>query len=99
LEEQKKMAYVTSFERLGMKKGRKAGRQEGRQEGQQVASDIMLRFLRQKFGDKLLPEIEQQINTLTLEQLKDLTDNSLNFSTNADLEVWLQQQKRPAPEN
>jgi hypothetical protein len=50
----------------------------------------VLRLLRQKFGDELLPEVEQQISTLTLEQLKDLTDNWLNFSTLADLEVWLQ---------
>ncbi|NWJ95427.1 MAG: hypothetical protein HXX20_06545 [Chloroflexi bacterium] len=38
LEGEEKMAYITSFERIGIEKGRK------------VASDIVLRWLKQKFG-------------------------------------------------
>ncbi|MEI6043558.1 MAG: hypothetical protein WCS37_04095 [Chloroflexota bacterium] len=33
LEEEAKMAYVTSFERLGIEKGRKEGWERGREEG------------------------------------------------------------------
>ncbi|MEI6046990.1 MAG: DUF4351 domain-containing protein [Chloroflexota bacterium] len=82
LEGEEKMAYITSFERIGMEKGLKEG-----------ASDIVLRLLKQKFGGELTPEIAQQISTLTLAQLENLTDNWLSFSTTADLESWLQVQK------
>jgi hypothetical protein len=109
LEEDAKMAYVTSFERLGrreglkegLEKGREEGREEGIREGQQAgATEIVCRLLKRKFGQNdFTPEIEQQIGTLTLAQLEDLSDNLLNFSTKADLEVWLQLQKADAPDS
>ncbi|NWJ97528.1 MAG: DUF4351 domain-containing protein [Chloroflexi bacterium] len=87
--EEEKMAYVTSFERLGIEKGIEKGLEKGRK----VASDIVLRQLRQKFGSTLLPEAEQQVSTLTLEQLDALSDLSWSFPTTTELENWLRLQK------
>ncbi|MEI6043182.1 MAG: DUF4351 domain-containing protein [Chloroflexota bacterium] len=129
LEEDVKMAYVTSFERLGIEKGReeglKEGLEKGREEGieegikeglvkglvkgleeglvkgqQTGATEIVLRLLKRKFGNgEFTSEIEQQINTLTLAQLEDLSDHLLNFSNRANLEAWLQLQKGPPSDN
>ncbi|MBI4601828.1 MAG: hypothetical protein HY721_07690 [Planctomycetes bacterium] len=43
------MPYVTSFERIGIKKGRRVGRTEGRAEGLEEAIEA---FLRSRFGRK-----------------------------------------------
>ncbi len=61
-EESKSMPYITSVERLGIKKGKQEGRQEGRQEGllEGLLEGISL-GLKLKFGEAgqtLLPEIE-----------------------------------------
>lgn len=46
-EESTKMAYVTSVERIGIRKGLEQGRQEGRKEGE---SAMLLRLIERKFG-------------------------------------------------
>lgn len=62
-EEEQKMPYVTSAERIGIEKGRQEGRQEGIQEGlrEGLIEGITL-ALRLKFGEnsqELLPEIRR----------------------------------------
>ena len=50
-EESKKMEYITSVERIGMRKGRIEGRQEGRREGVMAGeSTVINRLLESKFG-------------------------------------------------
>ena len=56
-EEEKRMAYVTSIERMGQEKGRQEGLQEGRRQGLLTGIQVSLE---QKFGPEglqLLPEI------------------------------------------
>jgi predicted transposase YdaD len=59
LEQEKNMPYVTSVERIGLRRGldrgRKEGRQEGRKEGrkegrQEGEATVLLRLIELKFG-------------------------------------------------
>jgi predicted transposase YdaD len=65
--------------------------QEWREEAQQdEARSLVLRLLKRRLG--LLPsEVESYINTLALNQLEDLAEALLDFSTVADLTGWLEQ--------
>jgi len=64
------------------------GRQEGRQEGEK---DLILRLLNRRVGeiDALLIE---RITGLSIEQLENLGEALLDFSSVADLEAWLNPQ-------
>ncbi len=64
-EEQTKMPYVTSIERLSKQEGREEGREEGRQQGQ---ARVLLRLITLKFG---LPSeaVREQIATADPETL------------------------------
>ncbi|MDD1415653.1 DUF4351 domain-containing protein [Dolichospermum sp. ST_con] len=67
--------------------GRQEGKQEGRQEGEK---DLILRLLHRRIGgiDALLIE---RITGLSIEQLENLGEALLDFSSVADLEAWLTQ--------
>jgi hypothetical protein len=76
-EEQAKMPYVTSVERLGRQQGREegreegreAGREEGREEGrQQGEALVLLRLITLKFGPPSLA-VREQIATADAETL------------------------------
>ena len=66
-EEGEKMPYVTSVERIGIRKGHQKGRQEGRR---QEAKHLLRRLLTRRFGS--LPEWSEakleQADTATLEE-------------------------------
>lgn len=85
-EEQKRMRYVTSIERLAREEGQTAGRAKGRVE---EGMELVLRQLRRRFGS-LAPELEQRIRALTVEQVEGLAEALLDFAGPADLEKWLQ---------
>jgi hypothetical protein len=58
-EEERRMPYITSVERIGIRKGREQGRQEGMREGLLAAIELILE---QKFGSEgsdLLPDISE----------------------------------------
>jgi predicted transposase/invertase (TIGR01784 family) len=61
-------------------------KEEGRQEGERA---IILRLLNRRLG-RLSSEMQAQIGTLTLEQLEDLGEALLDFSTLEDLQQWMQ---------
>ncbi len=48
IEQEKKMQYITSVERIGIQKGLQQGRQEGRQEGEAA---ILIKQMQRRFGD------------------------------------------------
>jgi predicted transposase YdaD len=51
LEQERNMPYVTSVERIGLRRGRKEGLQEGRKEGRQEGeATVLLRLIELKFG-------------------------------------------------
>ncbi len=68
------------------------GRQEGRQEGQQIGeAAVTLRILRRKLGS-LSPGLEQQIGSLSVEQLEALAECLLELESQDELQAWLDQQ-------
>ena len=75
----------------GRQEGKQEGRQEGKQEGKQEGEkNLILRLLHRRIGeiDALLIE---RITGLSIEQLENLGEALLDFSSVADLEAWLTQ--------
>ncbi|MDZ8026600.1 MAG: DUF4351 domain-containing protein [Nostoc sp. DcaGUA01] len=67
--------------------------EEGIQQGlQQGELKIIQRQLTRRIG-AITPELQQQLAGLSLTQLEDLAEALLDFSTEADLVAWLQQQQ------
>jgi Domain of unknown function (DUF4351) len=64
------------------------GRQEGRQEGKE---DLILRLLNRRIGE-IDTSLIERIQGLSIEQLENLGEALLDFSSIADLENWLNQQ-------
>ena len=64
------------------------GKQEGRQEGKQ---DLVLRQLNRRIG-KIDASLIERIQGLSIEQLENLGEALLDFTTLADLETWFNQQ-------
>ncbi|MBD2340932.1 DUF4351 domain-containing protein [Calothrix sp. FACHB-156] len=84
-EQERTMSYITTGERIGYERGREEGRQEGRQEGEQI---LVLRLLQKRLGD--LPEqLRLRIQTLSLNQLEELSEVLLDFTAIEDLLSWL----------
>jgi predicted transposase/invertase (TIGR01784 family) len=70
--------------------GEEIGREEGREEGQR---SLVLLLLNQKIGP--LPDrLAVQITELELDQLEALAVALLNFTTGAELDLWLASQKK-----
>jgi predicted transposase YdaD len=66
------------------------GWQEGLQQGrQQEALAILLCQLNRRFGS-IAPEVESQVQALSLAQLEDLSEALLDFGNPSDLLKWLQ---------
>ncbi|NOT62605.1 MAG: DUF4351 domain-containing protein [Acidobacteria bacterium] len=83
IEEEHRMQYVTSWERLGREDGLKEGLQKG-------ATAITLRQLQRKVG-VLSARVEKRIRTLPLETVERLSEALLDFKTSRDLNVWLKE--------
>jgi predicted transposase/invertase (TIGR01784 family) len=85
------MTAWEELQQMGLDRGILIGKQEGKQEGrQEEALTLNLRQLRKRFG--ALDEITlAQIGRLTLDQLGDLSESSLDFKTKDDLDNWLSQ--------
>lgn len=71
------------------------GIQQGKQEG---TLSLVLRLLRRRIGP-IEPGIEEQIRKLSLEQLENLGEVLLDFSTVSDLVAWLQAQQERSQTN
>jgi predicted transposase/invertase (TIGR01784 family) len=70
----------------GEQKGERLGEERGILKGEQT---VILRQLARRIGD-VSPELQSQIQSLSLYQLEALADALLDFSTLADLRTWLQ---------
>jgi len=77
---------IVEAKEQGREEGKIEGKIEGRVEGERA---IVLRLLNRRVGN--LPDaVVSQIQSLSVEQLEALGDALLDFSTLADLEVWLE---------
>jgi len=85
-EQERTMRYVTTGERIGYERGVQEGRQEGRQEGEQ---GIIMRQLQRRVGE-LSPQLQECIQSLSLNQLEALGEALLDFTGMEDLLNWLQ---------
>ena len=89
------MLGLEEFEqtRLGQEllaEGREEGRQEGRQEGLiEGQTALILRLLARRTGE-IPPETKTRIRQLSLEQLEDLGEILLDFTSQEDLIAWLE---------
>jgi hypothetical protein len=75
LEEETRMPYITSVERLGMQRGE---------------ATLVLRLLNRRLG-QVTTSVEKQVRQLSVEQLEDLGEALLDFENEADLLHWLSQ--------
>jgi predicted transposase YdaD len=83
LEEETRMPYITSVERLGIEQGIEQGMQRGE-------ATLVLRLLNRRLG-QVTTSVEKQIRQLSVEQLEDLGEALLDFENEADLLHWLSQ--------
>ena len=80
-EEERKVTYVTNAERFGFERGIQDGRQEGE-------LTFALRLINRRFGT-IAPSTVAQIRQLSLNQLEEMGEALLDFSSLSDLEGWL----------
>ena len=83
--EVEEMLGITLKETQVYREIKQEGREEGREEGQK---SLLLRLLTRKVGE-LSSEVRQNIDSLSIEQLENLGEALLYFSSMADLENWL----------
>jgi predicted transposase YdaD len=80
-----------------MRKLREQGREEGREEGrEQERLELLLRQLIRRCGP-LSAETTTQVQQLHAEQLLELADALLDFTSASDLEQWLATYGKPDP--
>ena len=88
-EEEKRMPYITNAERFGIRQGLEQGLERGLLEGkQQEGVSLVLRLLNRRIGS-VPSNLESQIRKLSVEQLEDLGEALLDFSSEQDLAGWL----------
>lgn len=75
------MRYVTTGERIGYERGKQEGEQR-----------LILRLLQRRVGE-LSPELQERIQSLSLNQLETLGEALLDFTAMEDLLNWLQTNK------
>jgi uncharacterized protein DUF4351 len=76
-----KDAIMTAGQRL-IEQGRQQGIEQGRQQGIQ---GVLLRLLRQRFGDAVNAQVEQRIAAASLEQVEAWTGRVLSAATLAEV--------------
>jgi hypothetical protein len=81
-EQERTMRYVTTGERIGYERGKQEGEQEGEQR-------LIFRLLQRRVGE-LSTELQERIQFLSLNQLENLGEALLDFTTMEDLLNWLQ---------
>ncbi len=68
--------------------GIQEGIQEGEQRGLEREKSLVLRLLNRRVG-KLPQEVRSRVESLSLEQLENLGEALLDFTSMADLDAWL----------
>jgi Domain of unknown function (DUF4351) len=87
-EEERKMPYITSVERIGYDRGV----EEADQRALELERSKVLRRLNRKVGSVTESTCER-INILSIDQLESLGDALLDFESMADLMAWLDNEK------
>jgi flagellar biosynthesis/type III secretory pathway protein FliH len=98
-EEELRMPFVTSVERVILERGREEGREEGFVKGcEQGGVSLLLRQMARLCGP--LPEsVEQEIRSLSLDQIQNLGEALLEFHSLEDLKNGLKTMTREIRSN
>ncbi|MEM7580583.1 MAG: Rpn family recombination-promoting nuclease/putative transposase, partial [Cyanobacteria bacterium P01_A01_bin.80] len=89
--EVERMLGITFKETQVYRDIKQEGLEEGREEGREAEAQLLiLRLLNRRVGE-LPQEIRQLVETLSLEQLENLGEELLDFSSMSDLQVWLEE--------
>ncbi|MEG4988994.1 Rpn family recombination-promoting nuclease/putative transposase [Microcoleus sp. BR0-C5] len=88
-----RQAGMQEGRQAGMQEGRQAGMQEGRQAGMQEGiragqRALILRLLERRVG-AVNPDVVSRIGELSVEQLENLVEEVVGFSSLSDLMLWL----------
>ncbi|MGH9833767.1 MAG: DUF4351 domain-containing protein [Blastocatellia bacterium] len=83
--EDKSMPYVTSWERRGERRGMKIGEEVGERKGR---ISVIVQQLKRRIGE-IDAKIKERIEELTVKQLEKLAVALLDFTSDVDLEQWL----------
>jgi hypothetical protein len=97
--EEQKMKYISSIERIGIKKGIEQGIEQGIEIGQKRGSEeIVLRMLRHRFGslDERTVSLIHQLPYVGIEQLSDVL---LEFQSLEEVQSWVLHHLPPSPVN
>jgi hypothetical protein len=88
-EEEKKMRYITTIERMGIAEGLEQGLEQGLIQGRQEGErSLILRLLTRRIG--VVPaDLTLRIEQLSIEQLEALAEALFDFSQVEDLVNWL----------
>ncbi len=78
-EQERSMSYVTTGERIGYERGKQEGEQS-----------LVLRQVKKRVGE-LPQEVQERIQSLSLEQLEALGEALLDFTGLEDLLSWLEE--------
>lgn len=79
------MLGITLKETRVYREIKEEGREEGREEGERA---LILRLLTRRVGE-LPQQVRESVETLCLEQLENLGEALLDFTSVADLQAWL----------
>ena len=82
------MLGITLKETRVYREIKEEGREEGREEGLQRERSLILRLLTRRVGE-LPQDVRQRVETLSLEELENLGEALLDFTSIADLQSWL----------
>ncbi|MGF1674362.1 MAG: DUF4351 domain-containing protein [Rivularia sp. (in: cyanobacteria)] len=82
-EQERRMSYITTGERIGYERGEQEGRRK-------QAQNLVLRQLQKRFGELPQP-VREQVQSLSTNQLESLGEALLDFAKLDDLISWLAQ--------
>jgi predicted transposase YdaD len=85
-EEEKRMPYISSWERFAMEEGRQQGLEQGEK-------NVVLRQLKRRIGE-IEAETQARVERLSLAQLEALSEALLDFTQAQDLTRWLNRHTR-----
>jgi Domain of unknown function (DUF4351) len=91
VEKEKIMELTTSWKEEGRAEGKAEGRAEGRVEGE---ARVVLRQLQRRCGPLPLP-LQERVGGLSSDQLENLAEALLDFTSTAELEKWLSELAPP----
>ena len=74
----------------GLQQGRQQGIEQGIERGRQQEASLLIRLLNRRIAN-IPQDLTRQVSNLSLEQLENLGEALLDFTTEADLVNWLNQ--------